>query len=237
MRVARCCYFHFHVGLYGNEGLLPARWQLRYSGKPLGEQLLASPTLLWLGPSLGLDTHTAMELLCLAGAALSLTATLLEAFRDSLVFFCLWVFYLSLYQVSLHLSVSDDSLGFPSLTGWLSFQVGQVFLYFQWWVFGIKPLLRLTLHSPKNVISCCCFLPILFQGQPSSGDGLPLYPRCSPDIGQRVTRGQRARPRHLLVGSLAVVQADARLRCGQTHVSLSDVVGSHRCVFLLVLFW
>lgn len=111
----RC--FHFHVGLYGNEGLLPARRQLRYSGKPLGEQLLSSPTLLWLGPRLGLDTHTAMELLCLAGAALSLAATLLEGFRDSLVFFCLWVFYLSLYQVSHPLSVSDDCLGFPWLTG------------------------------------------------------------------------------------------------------------------------
>uniref|UniRef100_UPI003AB00095 lipase maturation factor 2a n=1 Tax=Centroberyx gerrardi TaxID=166262 RepID=UPI003AB00095 len=95
-------------GLYGNDGLLPARWQLRYSGKPLWEQLLSSPTLLWLGPRLGLDTHTAMELLCLAGAALSLAATLLEALRDSVVFFCLWAFYLSLYQV------------------------GQVFLYFQW---------------------------------------------------------------------------------------------------------
>uniref|UniRef100_A0A3P9I5G7 Lipase maturation factor n=1 Tax=Oryzias latipes TaxID=8090 RepID=A0A3P9I5G7_ORYLA len=95
-------------GLYGNEGLLPARWQLRYSGKPLLEQLLSSPTLLWLGPRLGLDTHTAMELLCLAGAALSLAATLFEALRHSLVFFCLWALYLSLYQV------------------------GQVFLYFQW---------------------------------------------------------------------------------------------------------
>uniref|UniRef100_A0A3B3BJP9 Lipase maturation factor n=1 Tax=Oryzias melastigma TaxID=30732 RepID=A0A3B3BJP9_ORYME len=95
-------------GLYGNEGLLPARWQLRYSGKPLLEQLLSSPTLLWLGPRLGLDTHTAMELLCLVGAALSLAATLFEALRHSLVFFCLWALYLSLYQV------------------------GQVFLYFQW---------------------------------------------------------------------------------------------------------
>lgn len=90
------------LGLYGNEGLLPARWQLRYSGKTLGEQLLSSPTLLWLGPRLGLDTHTAMELLCLIGAALSLAATLLEAFRDSVVFFCLWALYLSMYQVSLY---------------------------------------------------------------------------------------------------------------------------------------
>ncbi|XP_005802101.1 lipase maturation factor 2 isoform X2 [Xiphophorus maculatus] len=95
-------------GLYGNDGLLPARWQLRYTGKSLLEQLLTSPTLLWLGPRLGLDTQTAMELLCLTGAALSLAATLLEPLRDSLVFFCLWALYLSMYQV------------------------GQVFLYFQW---------------------------------------------------------------------------------------------------------
>ncbi|KAI3371369.1 hypothetical protein L3Q82_023972, partial [Scortum barcoo] len=95
-------------GLYGNDGLLPARWQLRYSGKSLWEQLLSSPTLLWLGPHLGLDTHTAMELLCLIGTALSLAATLVEALRDSVVFFCLWALYLSMYQV------------------------GQVFLYFQW---------------------------------------------------------------------------------------------------------
>ncbi|KAM4553784.1 lipase maturation factor 2a [Fundulus diaphanus] len=95
-------------GLYGNDGLLPARWQLRYTGKPLLDQLLSSPTLLWLGPQLGLDTQTAMELLCLTGAALSLAATLVEALRDGLVFFCLWALYLSMYQV------------------------GQVFLYFQW---------------------------------------------------------------------------------------------------------
>ncbi|XP_047248096.1 lipase maturation factor 2a [Girardinichthys multiradiatus] len=95
-------------GLYGNDGLLPARWQLRYTGKPLLDQLLSSPSLLWLGPHLGLDTQTSMELLCLTGAALSLAAMLVEALRDSLVFFCLWALYLSMYQV------------------------GQVFLYFQW---------------------------------------------------------------------------------------------------------
>ncbi|XP_020483275.2 lipase maturation factor 2a [Labrus bergylta] len=95
-------------GLYGNDGLMPARRQLRHSGKPLGEQLLSSPTLLWFGPTLGLDTHTAMELLCILGAALSLAAILFEALRDSVVFFFLWAMYLSMYQV------------------------GQVFLYFQW---------------------------------------------------------------------------------------------------------
>lgn len=95
-------------GLYGNDGLLPARFRLRYSGKSVLEQMLSSPSLLWLGPQLGLDTQAAAELLCLLGAALSLAAAVLEVFRDSLVFLCLWALYLSLYQV------------------------GQVFLYFQW---------------------------------------------------------------------------------------------------------
>ncbi|KAF4101139.1 hypothetical protein G5714_017571 [Onychostoma macrolepis] len=50
-------------GLYGNEGVLPARWQLRVSGKSVVEQLKDSPTLLWFGPLLGLDTavHGAAE--------------------------------------------------------------------------------------------------------------------------------------------------------------------------------
>uniref|UniRef100_A0A8C5DV39 Lipase maturation factor n=1 Tax=Gouania willdenowi TaxID=441366 RepID=A0A8C5DV39_GOUWI len=74
-------------GLYGNEGLLPARLELRYG-------IRSSPTLLWLGPHLGLDIQASMELLCLLGALLSLAAVLMEALRDSLVFLCLWVSYL-----------------------------------------------------------------------------------------------------------------------------------------------
>uniref|UniRef100_H3A1K9 Lipase maturation factor n=1 Tax=Latimeria chalumnae TaxID=7897 RepID=H3A1K9_LATCH len=95
-------------GLYGRDGILPARRMLRYTGKPLLEQLRDMPTLLWLGPHLGLETEQGMELLCLLGVLLSLGAMVMEPLRDSLVFFCLWVLYLSLYQV------------------------GQVFLYFQW---------------------------------------------------------------------------------------------------------
>ncbi|MBN3296823.1 LMF2 factor, partial [Amia calva] len=95
-------------GLYGNEGILPARWLMRYTGKPMLEQLKDSPTLLWLGPMLGLDTQQGMELICLLGTLLAFGAMVLEPMRDSLIFFCLWALYLSLYQV------------------------GQVFLYFQW---------------------------------------------------------------------------------------------------------
>ncbi|XP_028823280.1 lipase maturation factor 2a isoform X2 [Denticeps clupeoides] len=96
------------AGLYGNEGLLPARWMLRPSGKGLWEQLRDTPTLLWLGPRLGLDTQQGMELLALAGTAVSLLAALSPVLRGCGVYLILWVTYLSLYQV------------------------GQVFLYFQW---------------------------------------------------------------------------------------------------------
>ncbi|XP_077120447.1 lipase maturation factor 2 [Ranitomeya variabilis] len=95
-------------GLYGREGILPAGKMLRFTGKDLWEQLKDSPTLLWLGPQLGLDTEQGIELLCILGAVLSLGALLFNCFRDSLIFLLLWILYLSLYQV------------------------GQVFLYFQW---------------------------------------------------------------------------------------------------------
>ncbi|XP_053260813.1 lipase maturation factor 2 [Podarcis raffonei] len=95
-------------GLYGKDGILPARKVLRFSGKGFWEQLRDSPTLLWLGPRLGLDTEQGLELLCLLGTLLSFGALILEPLRDSLVFLALWAFYLSVYQV------------------------GQVFLYFQW---------------------------------------------------------------------------------------------------------
>ncbi|XP_044135849.1 lipase maturation factor 2 [Bufo gargarizans] len=95
-------------GLYGREGILPAWKMLRFTGKGLWEQLNDSPTLLWLGPRIGLDTEQSMELICLLGTVLSLGALLFNCFRDSLIFLLLWILYLSLCQV------------------------GQVFLYFQW---------------------------------------------------------------------------------------------------------
>lgn len=99
---------YYSPGLYGKDGILPARRMLRYSAKPLLEQLKDAPTLLWLCPRLGLDTEQGMELICLLGSALSFAALLIKPLRDSITFFCLWFLYLSLYQV------------------------GQVFLYFQW---------------------------------------------------------------------------------------------------------
>ncbi|XP_076848928.1 lipase maturation factor 2a [Brachyhypopomus gauderio] len=114
-------------GLYGNEGVLPARWTLRPSGKSVWEQIRNTPTLLWFGPRLGLDTQQGMELLSLAGAVLSLAATALPGLRDCRVYLVLWMLYMSLYQV------------------------GQVFLYFQWDSLLLEVGFLAILVAPMNM--------------------------------------------------------------------------------------
>ncbi|CAN0262150.1 unnamed protein product [Rangifer tarandus platyrhynchus] len=95
-------------GLYGPEGILPARRTLRPQGKGRWQQLWETPTLLWEAPLLGLDTAQGLELLSLLGTLLALGALLTRQLRHLLVYLLLWATYLSVYQV------------------------GQVFLYFQW---------------------------------------------------------------------------------------------------------
>ncbi|XP_041113866.1 lipase maturation factor 2-like [Polyodon spathula] len=114
-------------GLYGSDGILPAWRMLRYTGKPLLEQLQDSPTLLWLGPQLGLDTQQGMELICLLGTLMAFGAMVWEPLRDTLVFLCLWVLYLSLQKV------------------------GQVFLYFQWDTLLLEAGFLTVLVAPFNL--------------------------------------------------------------------------------------
>ncbi|XP_046299430.1 lipase maturation factor 2 isoform X1 [Marmota monax] len=95
-------------GLYGPEGILPARRMLRPQGKGHWQQLWETPTLLWEAPRLGLDTAQGLELLSLLGTVLALGALLLRPLRHPLVYLLLWAAYLS------------------------ACQVGQVFFYFQW---------------------------------------------------------------------------------------------------------
>ncbi|XP_043093672.1 lipase maturation factor 2b [Puntigrus tetrazona] len=93
-----CAFSSIYVqipGLYGDDGILPVRLQMPKVQRPLLEQ----ESLLGLGPSLGLSPQQVLELTCLVGVALALCAVLLEPLRDSLIYFCLRVLYLSLYNV------------------------------------------------------------------------------------------------------------------------------------------
>lgn len=86
------------TGLYGTEGILPARRTLRPQGKGPWQQLWETPTLLWEAPRLGLDTAQGLELLTLLGTLLALGALLLRRLRHLLVYLLLWAAYLSACQ-------------------------------------------------------------------------------------------------------------------------------------------
>lgn len=88
------------TGLYGADGILPARKTLRPQGKGRWQQLWETPTLLWEAPQLGLDTAQGLELLSLLGALLALGALLLRRLRTLPVCLLLWAAYLSAYQAS-----------------------------------------------------------------------------------------------------------------------------------------
>ena len=129
------------TGLYGPEGILPARRTLRPQGKGRWQQLWETPTLLWEAPLLGLDTAQGLELLSLLGTVLALGALLTRQLRHPLVYLLLWAAYLSVCQASgavppapLPPAPSRPTRPLPSRASRppFSLQVGQVFLYFQW---------------------------------------------------------------------------------------------------------
>lgn len=88
------------TGLYGTDGILPARRTLRPQGKGPWQQLWETPTLLWEAPRLGLDTAQGLELLSLLGTLLALGALLLPQLRHLLIYLLLWAAYLSACQAS-----------------------------------------------------------------------------------------------------------------------------------------
>ncbi|XP_057599498.1 lipase maturation factor 2 isoform X4 [Hippopotamus amphibius kiboko] len=139
-------------GLYGPEGILPARRTLRPQGKGRWKQLWETPTLLWEAPLLGLDTAQGLELLSLLGALLALGALLLHQLRHPLVYLLLWASYLSAYQV------------------------GQVFLYFQ------CPHLPLRDSVPAHACLLVCPPAARLAAQAQRGGHLCHRDRSAPSV-------------------------------------------------------
>ncbi|EDO49179.1 predicted protein, partial [Nematostella vectensis] len=94
-------------GLYGDRGLLPARYIL-HDHTSLSSVFRRTPTLLWLTPLLGLNTSSGMELLSLVGTVLSMVLLVSQRCRDCIAFLLLWFLYYSMVQV------------------------GQIFIWYQW---------------------------------------------------------------------------------------------------------
>lgn len=96
-------------GLYGSNGVLPARTQLdAKEGTTLAAKMHMKPTLLWLAPYIGLNTEYMMDILAIIGMFLSFTGFISQKFCCKPIFAALWSLYYSLYQV------------------------GQTFMWYQW---------------------------------------------------------------------------------------------------------
>ncbi|XP_071830736.1 lipase maturation factor 2-like isoform X2 [Apostichopus japonicus] len=95
-------------GLYGVDGILPARLVLNRGHHTPLKKFQDLPTLLWFLQDYGIEASAGMELICILGIAASLVCLLSPRMRDSMTFALLWFLYLSVYQV------------------------GQTFLWFQW---------------------------------------------------------------------------------------------------------
>ncbi|XP_014210138.1 lipase maturation factor 2 [Copidosoma floridanum] len=105
-------FLSFYVqipGLYGDNGVLPAKAQLDLnSPAPLLLKFKQKPTLLWFAPYLGLNVEYMMDVFALTGALLAFLGFVKQKFCKLPMFVLLYSLYLSLYQV------------------------GQVFMWFQW---------------------------------------------------------------------------------------------------------
>ncbi|XP_011865259.1 PREDICTED: lipase maturation factor 2-like [Vollenhovia emeryi] len=105
-------FLSFYVqipGLYGDNGLLPARTQLDLKGRAtLFNKLKQKPTFLWLAPYLGLNVEYMLDVLALLGVVFSFAGFITQKFCIAPVFVGLWSLYYSLYQI------------------------GQTFMFFQW---------------------------------------------------------------------------------------------------------
>ncbi|KAK3928755.1 Lipase maturation factor 2 [Frankliniella fusca] len=87
-------------GLYGSNGVLPARTQLVLKGtESVFTKLMTKPTLLWFAPFLGLNVEYMMDVLALIGTIIAFTGFVRQSFCTAPTFAILWALYFSLHQV------------------------------------------------------------------------------------------------------------------------------------------
>ncbi|XP_011631116.1 lipase maturation factor 2-like [Pogonomyrmex barbatus] len=105
-------FLSFYVqipGLYGDNGILPARTELDLKARgPLLNKLKQKPSFLWFAPYLGLNVEYMLDVLSLIGIILSFAGFISQRFCIAPIFAGLWSLYYSLYQI------------------------GQTFMFFQW---------------------------------------------------------------------------------------------------------
>ncbi|CAH1787251.1 unnamed protein product [Owenia fusiformis] len=125
-----CAFASLYIqipGLYGDNGILPAKLVVRDKAKDVNDFFKGSPTLLSLTPYLGLTTQQGMEFLTFGGILVSFLMFISKPQRSCAGFFLLWALYFSVYQV------------------------GQTFLWFQWDILLLEAGFLTALLAPINI--------------------------------------------------------------------------------------
>ncbi|XP_060608284.1 lipase maturation factor 2-like [Ruditapes philippinarum] len=126
--LAAFCSLYVQIpGLYGENGILPAKSVIGKEADSWDDLLDSQPTLLKLTPKLGLSVQQGMDLLCMAGMVVSFLCVVCKTMRDTVSFILLWMLYFSLYQV------------------------GQTFLWFQWDILLLEAGFLTILVAPFNL--------------------------------------------------------------------------------------
>ncbi|XP_012286234.1 lipase maturation factor 2 [Orussus abietinus] len=87
-------------GLFGENGVLPARTQLDLTLQAdLIQKIKQKPTLLWIAPYIGLNVEYMMDILCLTGICLSFMGFVSQTFCTAPIFMIIWECYFSLCQI------------------------------------------------------------------------------------------------------------------------------------------
>ncbi|XP_015121845.1 lipase maturation factor 2 [Diachasma alloeum] len=96
-------FLSFYVqipGLFGDNGVLPARTQVDLKGRgSLWHKLNHKPTVLWFASYLGLNVEYMMDLVAITGAVISFLGFISQKLCIAPVFMLLWTLYYSLFQV------------------------------------------------------------------------------------------------------------------------------------------
>lgn len=111
--IAFLSFYHQSAGLFGNNGVLPARTQIDSTGGSAKLKVSAiqqKPTLLHLSSFLGIDTGYMVDLLALVGAIISFTGFISQTFCILPTFAALWSLYYSLVQVAQTFTNQSDLL-------------------------------------------------------------------------------------------------------------------------------
>ncbi|XP_050040711.1 lipase maturation factor 2-like [Dermacentor andersoni] len=125
--------YHQMPGLYGDHGVLPVRSVIPIDSHTRPPQELAQraaerPSLIWLAPNFGLKVATMAEFLAFLGIVMSFMACVSSRFRDCINFALLWILYFSIYQV------------------------GQVFMWFQWDILLLEAGFLCILVAPLGIV-------------------------------------------------------------------------------------